>query len=561
VSAGTTPPPVAGAAEAELGRRVTYLMLYRVSIISLVLGATAVLHWLGDADLTTPSAIAMYQIIGGTYVLTIVYAVALRRVKDVERLAHLQLGVDLVTASLLVHITGGAQSAYTFFFPLTVIGAAVVSTRTATAWVAAAAAAAFLAVGLLGWANILPNLAGQQLRPQDLSAIELSRSLGLNLAAIIGVSVLALTLSAQLQIASATLAVERTAAADLLTLHSDIVRSLASGLVTVDPDDRVLTINESACEILDTTAEAAVGGPLERVLPGLSPSPTLQRGEVVLARAENPALVLGLSVSPLFDHGGGVQGRVINFQDLTELRKMEQSVRQAERLAAVGGLAAGVAHEIRNPLASISGSIELLRSMPQADDDARALMTIVTREIDRLNGLLTDLLDYANPRPLKIAPLDLAELVRDTVRVFQQDRGLGVAVEVDDAMVPVEMSGDAAKLRQVLWNLLRNAAEAASHGRGHVRVEVEPLVDDVLLRVRDDGPGIAAGHRERIFEPFFTTKASGSGLGLATVHSLVTDHRGTIRFETDGDGTCFEVRLPYTPNRGRQSSPPPELKA
>ena len=537
-------------------------MLYRVTLISLVLGATAILHWLGDADLTTPSAVAMYQIIGGTYLLTIVYAVALRRVRDVERLAHTQLAVDLVTAALLVHITGGAQSAYTFFFPLTVIGAAVVTTRRATAWVAVGAAVVFVATGLLGWMNVLPVLGGQQLRPQDLTGIELSRSLGLNLAAIIGVSVLALSLSAQLQIASATLAVERTAAADLMTLHSDIVRSLASGLVTVDPSDRVLTINESACEILDTTAEAAVGQPVERVLPGLSSHASIQRGEISLQRDAEPRLVLGVSVSPLFDHGGAVQGRVVNFQDLTELRKMEESVRQAERLAALGGLAAGVAHEIRNPLASISGSIELLRSMPQADEDARALMTIVTREIDRLNGLLTDLLDYANPRPLKIAPLDLAELVRDTVRVFQQDRGLGVAVEVagEGALPPVEMSGDAAKLRQVLWNLLRNAADAAARGKGHVRVEVQPLAEDVLLRVHDDGPGIAAEHRERIFEPFFTTKLRGSGLGLATVHGLVSDHRGTIRFETDGDGTCFEVRLPYTAGRGRQSSPPPEPK-
>jgi two-component system sensor histidine kinase PilS (NtrC family) len=211
-----------------------------------------------------------------------------------------------------------------------------------------------------------------------------------------------------------------------------------------------------------------------------------------------------------------------------------------------------VAHEIRNPLASISGSIELLRQMPQADEDSRALMEIVTREIDRLNGLLSDLLDYSNPRSLEIEPLDLAGLVRDTVGVFGQDRGFAsVTVELvgGDELAPIEITGDAARLRQVLWNLLRNAAEAAARGQGHVWVEVTPSSSEVTIRIRDDGPGIPPEDRERVFEPFFTTKTRGTGLGLATVHSLVSDHKGSVRFDSSSRGTCFEVRLPYTGGR------------
>ena len=318
----------------------------------------------------------------------------------------------------------------------------------------------------------------------------------------------------------------------------------------------MLTINQVACDILGSTSEAAVGAPVDRILPGLAARLGELGERASLTRAELPhardgrELVLGISVSPLHDRGGRFRGRVVNFQDLTELRKMEQSVRQAERLAVVGGLAAGVAHEIRNPLASISGSIELLHQMPQADEDSRALMSIVTREIDRLNRLLTDLLDYANPRSLEIEPLDLAGLVRDTVGVFAQDRGFAeVTVELvgADEGTAIEMTGDAAKLRQVLWNLLRNAAEAASQGGGHVWIEVVPAASEVTIRVRDDGPGIPAEHAQRVFEPFFTTKTRGTGLGLATVHSLVSDHRGAIRFDNPaGGGTCFEVRLPYT---------------
>jgi two-component system, NtrC family, sensor histidine kinase PilS len=537
-------------------RRLTYLMLYRVVLISLVLGATTLLYLLGDVDPGRRSSLGLYGIIGVTYLLTLVYALWLRSERGVAQLATIQLAGDLVIATVLMHLTGGAQSAYTFFFPLTVIGAAVVASRRATAWVAVSAAVLFLLTGLLGWTGALEPIGVQYFQPQDLSAIELSRTLGLNLAALLGVSVLALSLSGQLQVASATLAVERSAAADLLVLHSDVVRCLSSGLVTVDPGDQVLTINQVACEILGTTSEAAVGAPVDRILPGLEARlgelgehVSLTRAELTHARGDRE-LVLGVSVSPLHDRGGRFRGRVVNFQDLTELRKMEQSVRQAERLAVVGGLAAGVAHEIRNPLASISGSIELLHQMPQADEDSRALMSIVTREIDRLNRLLTDLLDYANPRSLEIEPLDLAGLVRDTVGVFGQDRGFAeVAVELvgADELTTIEMTGDAAKLRQVLWNLLRNAAEAASQGGGHVWIEVEPAASEVTIRVRDDGPGIPAEHAQRVFEPFFTTKTRGTGLGLATVHSLVSDHRGAIRFVTPTrGGTCFEVRLPYT---------------
>jgi two-component system, NtrC family, sensor histidine kinase PilS len=553
----------------DLRRRLTYLMLFRVALITLVLGATTLLYWLSDADLAAPSSLLLYGIIGATYLLTLVYVVALRRLHTLTRLAHTQLAVDLVIASLLVHMTGGAQSAYTFFFPLTIIGAATVCSRNATIWIALAAALLFLLVGLLTWVGLLPIPAGLSARPRDATAIDLSRSLGLNLAAIIGVSILALNLATQLRRTSATLASERTAAADLLTLHSDIVRCLSSGLLTVDPWDMVLTINQSACEILHTTPALAVGSPVEKVLPGvavlmrgLGPKGSIQRGELNVQRRGHVDLVVGISVSPLADHGGRFLGRVVSFQDLTDLRKMEVNVKQAERLAVVGGLAAAVAHEIRNPLAAISGSIELLGQMPQPDEDGRALMGIVTREIDRLNGLLADLLAYANPRPLKIAPIDVAELVRDTVRVFGQDRGFaGVTVDarMEDGDGGVPLHGDAAKLRQVLWNLMRNAAEAAAQGGGHVVVELEPGAQDVAVRVRDDGPGIPSEHRDRVFEPFFTTKNRGSGLGLATVLNLVNDHRGTVQLESQpGHGTCFTVRLPYTGDRSRTASPSEE---
>ncbi|MCE9574714.1 MAG: PAS domain-containing sensor histidine kinase, partial [Deltaproteobacteria bacterium] len=240
-----------------------------------------------------------------------------------------------------------------------------------------------------------------------------------------------------------------------------------------------------------------------------------------------------------------VVGRVINFQDLTELRRMERDVRRAERMATVGQLAAGIAHEIRNPLASISGSIELLGQGPRASEDDRALMAIVTREIDRLNGLISELLDYANPRPRQVVDFDLGVLLDETVRVFQQDKGFGEVAIAWTNPGPAPMSADPAKLRQVMWNLLRNGAEAAAGGGRHV--EVTLVLDDAgaTIEFADDGPGIAPSALPRIFDPFFTTKRSGTGLGLATCQSVVVEHGGAIEVSSElGRGTRVLVRLP-----------------
>jgi two-component system sensor histidine kinase PilS (NtrC family) len=259
--------------------------------------------------------------------------------------------------------------------------------------------------------------------------------------------------------------------------------------------------------------------------------------------------VLGVSVSPLTNHLNRPIGRIVNFQDLTELRRMEAQVKRAERLAAIGQMAAGVAHEIRNPLASISGSIELLRKTPQLDPDSGALMEIVLREVERLNRLITDLLDYARPRPRVPVPLELGGLLDETVRVFAQDR---TAPGVTARYVPpaeggeVQVVADPGQVRQVLWNLLRNAAEAMPDG-GEVVVALRRGDGHAEFDVVDTGQGIAPSDQERLFEPFFTTKTRGSGLGLAMVHRIVTEHGGSVSVDSSpGRGARFSVRLPYT---------------
>lgn len=528
-------------------------MLFRVGVISLVMGSTALLYYLSDVDLTSTASLMIFGIIGFTYLLTILYALRLKKGGNLTVLGRWQLGADLVIACLLIHVTGGAQSAYTFFFPLAIIGAATIGYRRSAVAVAVAAGSLFIVVSMLGWFEILPSISGQRITPSEISSLDLTRSLGLNLAGIAAVAFLAVNLGGQLERTSASLATQKTEAADLRVLHEDIIRCLSSGLMTVDLGGRVLTANEAGIEILGDACR--VGASLEEALPelhsildGLEPGESLFRTELELPRPGDSPRVLGISISPLSSSTSKELGRVVSFQELTHMRDLERSMARAERLAVIGGLAAGVAHEIRNPLASISGSIELLRSTYEStDDEGAALMDIVTREVDRLNALVGELLDYSNPRPLDFMSLRIDDLVRDTLHVFQQDRDFtDVEARLEDgAPEKITIVGDPERLRQVLWNLLRNAAEAASEGSGHVVVAIGADDECVTVSIGDDGPGIPADNVERVFDPFFTTKERGSGLGLALVHELVTRHNGHIRvLSTSSEGTTFEVSLP-----------------
>jgi two-component system sensor histidine kinase PilS (NtrC family) len=543
-------------AESDLRRRLTYLMAFRVLLITLVMGATTLLYWLDDADLGETNSLVLYGIIAGTYLLTLVYATLLKHTSDYFRLANYQVVGDLIIASVMMHATGGVLSAYTFFFPLAIIGSAVVLKRRGAVIVAISATALFVGVSYLGWIEILPTLAGQRILPSDPDSIQFGRAMALNVAAIAGVGAMAVQLATQLQKSSASVEEHRSVAADLLASHENIIRCLSSGLITVDADSHVINANDAAMEILGRQASDNFGDSLEDLSPQLAAlvanSPIDQdavHGEVTHLKDNGAKRILGVSHSPLLDHNGNTVGRIVNFQDLTEVRALEEKIKRAERLTVVGTLAAGIAHEIRNPLASISGSIELLSTSPQADEESAALMEIVTREVKRLNAMITDLLAYSNPRTPNMMQIDLRVLIRETLRVFEQDPEFGEVTatfegDTDTQSLPLE--ADPELLRQTIWNMLRNGAEAAMKGGKEVTVSAEASGEHALIRFRDSGPGIAQEYVAKVFDPFFTTKAGGTGLGLAMVHGTVTDHGGSISVDTEiGKGTTFELRLPY----------------
>jgi signal transduction histidine kinase len=238
----------------------------------------------------------------------------------------------------------------------------------------------------------------------------------------------------------------------------------------------------------------------------------------------------------------------------SDLAAMEDQVRRSQRLADLGTVAAGLAHEVRNPLASMTGSIELLRASVPAGADEHRLMEIVLREAARLNDLVTQFLAFARPAPPRPRPTELSALLDETLQVFRNDpQALGVCIE--PRLEPVTVDCDPDQIRQVVWNLLSNAAQAiaaapARTGCG-IRVRCAPAPEGASFEVEDDGAGMSEEERSRLFLPFFTTKAQGTGLGLATVHRIVDAHRGAIRVSSErGKGSRFTVLLPATGSRG-----------
>jgi two-component system sensor histidine kinase PilS (NtrC family) len=541
-------PTAAMAPLSDVRRRVTRLLLLRTVVVTVVLGLSVWALLRGEA----PASAAVWlqsSIIAATYLASLVFGVLLRQGFAPKRVARPMLANDLALTSALVYVTGGAMSPYTFLYALTIVAAGALSYRRGAVIVTIASLLSMLLVSLLAWERAIDLPLSAQVRPWEQSSADLFRTLGINVAALIGVGALSFIFGDQLQKSADTLATTRRAAADLLTLHQDIVRSLSSGLITTTVDGTVLTANHTAAEILRTTPSALTGRSIDTIMPGLTGLLTNAKGELRRADLTVPTAdderTIGVTVSPLRDVRDHIVGCVINFQDLTELKRLEMHARRTERMATVGQLAAGVAHEIRNPMAAISGSIELLKQSQQTSDDDRALMEIVHREVQRLNGLIGDLLDYANPRPKQTVDFDLGSLVQETVQVARGDQNFA-DVEITSAVdEPLPIHADPAKLRQVVWNLVRNAADAASGGGKHVKVEARREGAGATITVADDGPGIPEALLGRIFDPFVTTKQRGTGLGLATCHTIITEHGGRIDVDTaPGKGTKMVVSLP-----------------
>jgi two-component system sensor histidine kinase PilS (NtrC family) len=330
-------------------------------------------------------------------------------------------------------------------------------------------------------------------------------------------------------------------------LNDAIVRSLAGGVLTIDGDGRIASINPAGLEMLGATSGEVVGEDATGFLPVEAARVEARvRLDGHARRRDGSSFPIGLTASPLVDDADVAVGTVVTFQDLTEIRALRGAAERAERLATLGRRATGLAHEIRNPLCSISGSVEMVREATALGDEDRRLLGIVLRETDRLDNLVDTMLRLGRPTTLRRAPTDVSDLAREVTDVVRAGPARSAEVEVileTPSTPPASIDPDA--IRQVLWNLLMNAIQASPKGAS-VSIHVGESSDgDVELSVRDRGRGIPEPERDRLFEVFYTSRPQGVGLGLALVRQIVEAHRGRIEIESElGAGSCFRVSLP-----------------
>lgn len=333
-----------------------------------------------------------------------------------------------------------------------------------------------------------------------------------------------------------------------------VVDNIPSGIVTAGVDGKVGLVNDTACAILGMSREEIAGRPIESLfaaagLPSRRDDLRPPRPEMVFHRADGTEMFLGFSASPLKNPSNEVIGRVVIFQDLTPIKRMEERVRIADRLAGVGELAAGLAHEIRNPLASIAGASQMLHETKELPAESHTLLDIIERESVRLNGLIREFLEYAGPLPREVGAVDLRQVVSRVVGAARagEAREKGVRIEQREGS-PLRVEGNEEQLAQVLWNLIRNAVQATPAG-GRVGVDLFPQVRHgerfAVVTVSDTGAGIPPELLGKIYNPFFTTKEGGTGLGLAISQRIVVNHGGFMEVRSSpGEGTVFSVLLP-----------------
>jgi len=516
----------------------------------------------GEGFFSTPMR-GLYLFAGLAYLLAIVYAVFERRVRDKVRFAIVQIAGDLVLLSGIVLITGGAASPFIILYFLIIIGAGILFYRAGSMIAAAASAVLF---GIAVAAPLVQRLA--VFIDPDGTTLAMGRAaVGYrHLLAVFSfflVAFLASHLSESLRRVGEELSHASASLADLERRSEHVLQSIASGLVTTDLEGRITYCNRAAERIARVQASAVVGVPFNEVfrLPaGIDPwrdpktlaGVPLRLEGLINGRVEDH--LLGMTFSPLHDDRDGVAGIICAFQDLTRIRQMEQQVRRSDRLAAIGELAAGMAHEIRNPLASLSGSITMLKEELQLEGLGRELMDIVTGEISRLDALITDFLGFASPRELLVCRTDLGTLARETATLLRRSHQAPWRVEVvekDDLPAVAEVDPDL--VRQVFWNLSRNAIEAMSAG-GLLEIVVTATPETVTVAFVDCGAGIPAAAMPRIFTPFFSTKERGTGLGLAIVFKIVEAHHGRVDVESaPGSGTTVQVVFPVRQSDTRVS--------
>ncbi|MDQ1387180.1 MAG: two-component system, NtrC family, sensor histidine kinase PilS [Acidobacteriaceae bacterium] len=518
---------------------LSWLVKVRILVLTLLLGIQLAIVRL------TPTRLPLRLFLSTIllwYTVSLFYVLLLSLWKEHRLQASLQVLTDLILVSLVVHETGGWDSSWNFLYPLVIIVAGILLPRV---WAHLVAALAFILYGAVLELNYYGVVRSYCSSHPELKALQ--GIIFVNLFAFLTVAYLASLLVAKLREARVELKDASGALEDLQILHENIIQSISSGLITTNLDGRITLVNSAAQKLLECTPAQLLGKPVTSLfLDALPNGESRSHAEVRFDAAGGFRKTVRVRVAALNLPERGPLGYVYALDDLTEIRRLEREVRMQDRLAAVGRLAAAIAHEIRNPLTSIAGSVSMLSGIPALGEEHRRLLDIVTRESQRLNGIITDFLAYSRGKKYHFDKADLVRLLEDTltlVRHRMTAENTGITIECRFAAPEAWVLADGDKIRQVFWNFAENAIRAMQNG-GNLRVAIERLGNDWQVSFADTGTGMTPQQTEKIFEPFQSDFEGGTGLGLAVVYQIVQAHEGKVWARSKpGQGTTFVLRL------------------
>lgn len=507
--------------------------------------------------------------------LTIAYFFILRLSKNYLWQVRVQFLLDTFLITWLVWRTGDLTSPYIPLYIVTIAASSVFVSSRGTLLIAAICALLFLSLSASTTLSLLESYG------TITESSRLVQILAFHLLAFLVVGLLASRLSKSSASGEQLKETTRTLA-NLRVLHERIVESIRSGLITTDLEGNIYTFNQTAAEITGFKADEMRGKsiyslfgniklPIADSLDATEVGDQPPRFQTDLITPDGFAVHVGYGISPLFTEIGEKTGLILTFQDLTDIRSMEENVRRKDRLAAVGRVAAGLAHEIRNPLGAMRGAIQVLQLNTPPESTNASLMDIILRESDRLNSIITNFLSYARPRVSNFSETDVRQAISDTFILLKHSPEIKEhhILEADLPEYPVIISADQTQLQQIFWNLARNAVGAMPNG-GSLNIKLEQLNQKrIKIVFKDTGSGMPASQVERLFEPFSTSTTGGTGLGLSIVYQIVRDHNGTINIRSlEKEGTTITIELPTqiknkiaadTPNNNEMPRQPTRL--
>ena len=580
--------PAPGREAAGNLQKLKWLTGLRLLLASILLGSAFVLD-LGDR--LPFGTIPLYVLLACTFGLSLLYALGLRSQSYLGLQGLIQLTLDLILVILLVHFTGGPDSVFPFMFIFVIFAAANLLGMRGSLVVAVLSSLVYATLLLAEWTRLVQPVAfagGLSQRPAGYAVYQVV----IHAVAFLAVAILSSHLAERLRQAGRELEQRGIDLRNLRTLHEAIVATIPSGIMTFDLEGRLVSFNSAAERITGHGFAALQDQPWQmtpfapcETLGTFFATPTTRLDgpatELELRRADGRTIPVGIACSPLRSGDGDTIGLVAIFQDLTERRRVEEQLRRADRLSALGHLAANIAHEVRNPLAAISGSVEVLREDEAVTGSSRDLLEIILREARRLKLITGQFLDFAKPHPLLFRPCALRPLLEETLLLLAKSSEWhqGMLWEFTEEAPGLHALADPDQLRQVAWNLCLNAAQSMPEGgtltvtvrnvppgnegelvgssmgesrraAPHSAESASPPVqrsahhDWIEIALRDTGRGIPPEALERIFDPFFTTRPSGTGLGLAIARKIVESMGGSIRAESQpGMGTVFLLWL------------------